>query len=106
MKKPAEEHDLRRKQMKPRRDCLCVFAQSMGAVFYNFRYARIAAGCGFKNNRCEHRDLHFVCRLGPANDFIEIIQRKCVQDFRGELHLAAVQIVFTQEEAQRLNGRK
>jgi hypothetical protein len=29
-----------------------------------------------------------------------------VQDFRGELHLAAAQIVFTQEEAQRLNGKE
>src|SRR5438874_10612656 len=106
MKKSAEEHDLRRKQMKPGRDCLCVFAQNLGAVFYNFCHARIAPSCGFKNDRREHRDLHFVRCLGPANNFIKIIQRKCMQDFRRELHLAAVQIVFMQEEAQRLNGKK
>src|SRR5437016_8846349 len=105
MKKSAEEHDLRRKQMKPGCDCLCIFVQNLGAVFYNFCHARITPGCGFKNNRREHRDLHFVCCLDPPNDFIKVIQRKCVQDFRGELHLATVQIVFTQEETQHLNAK-
>jgi hypothetical protein len=29
-----------------------------------------------------------------------------MQDFRGELHLTTVQIVFAQDQAQRLNGEK
>ena len=69
-------------------------------------HARVATRCSFKDYRRQHRDLHFVRRLRPANEFVKIVQRKRVQDFRSELHLTAVQIVFAQDQAQRLDGKK
>ena len=69
-------------------------------------HTRVAAGCGFKHHRSQHCNLHLVRRLRPANKFIKIVQRKRMQDFRSELHFTAVQIVFAQDQAQRLNGEK
>ena len=106
VKQSTEQHDLWREQMKPRRDCFGVFAQNFSAALDDFHYACIAARRGFKNDRCEHGDFHFVRRLRPANEFVKIVQRKCVQDFRSKLHLNTMQIVFTQDQAQRSNGKK
>ena len=63
-------------------------------------------GGRLKYDRREHGDLHFVRRLDPANKFIEVVQRKRVQDFRGEIHFAAMQIVFAQDQAERLHGKR
>src|SRR5260370_22843897 len=106
MKKSAEQHNLGCKQMEPGRDCLCVLAQSLSALLDDLHYARIAGGGSSKNSWREHRDLHFVGGLRPANEFIEIVERKRVQDFRSELHFAMMQIVLAQDEAQRLNREK
>ena len=92
--------------MEPGRDCLCVLAQNLGALLDNLHYTRIAASGSFKNNWREHRDLHFIGGLRPANEFIEIVERKRVQDFTSELHFAMMQIVLAQDEAQRLNREK
>ena len=92
--------------MEPGRDCLCVLAQNLGALLDNLHYTRIAASGSFKNNWREHRDLHFIGGLRPANEFIEIVERKRVQDFRSELHFAMMQIVLAQDEAQRLDREK
>jgi hypothetical protein len=67
---------------------------------------RIAGGARLKHDRSEHGDLHFVCRLRPANKFIKVVQRKRMQDLRGEIHFGAVQIVFAQNQAERLHGKK
>src|SRR5947207_3886824 len=92
--------------MKPRRDCLSIFAQNLCAAFNDLHNARIAAGCAFKHDWCKHCNLHLVCRLRPANELVKIVQRKRVQDFRSELHLLAMQVVFAQNQAQRLNDKK
>ena len=92
--------------MQSRCDGLGVFTEDTRAFFDDFHHPRITLRCGFKDHRRQHRDFHFVRRLHPANQFIEIVQRKRVQDFRTELHLAAMQIVFTQDQAERLNGKK
>ena len=92
--------------MEPARDCLCVLTQNLGALLDDLHYTRIAASGSFKNNWREHRDLHFVGGLRPANEFIEIVERKRAQDFRSELHFAMMQIVLAQDEAQRLNREK
>ena len=64
------------------------------------------AGCRLKHDRSEHGDFHFVRRLHPANQFIKVVQRKRVQDLRGEIHFGAMQIVFAQNQAERLHGKK
>src|SRR4030095_5822781 len=92
--------------MKPRPDCLGVFAENSSAFLDDLHHLHIAAGCGFKHNRGQDCDLRFVRRLCPANELIKIVQRKRVQNFRGELHLLAMQVVFTQDQAQRLNDKK
>ena len=80
LKKPAKEHDFRRKQMQPRRDGFSVFAQDARAFFQDFNDRFIAIGRGFKNHGREHGDFHLVRRLRPTHEFIEIIQRKRAQN--------------------------
>ncbi|PYI41551.1 MAG: hypothetical protein DMF12_09955 [Verrucomicrobia bacterium] len=87
-------------------DGLGVFAQDARAFFDDLHHARIALGRRFKNHRRQHRDFHFVRRLHPANQFIQIVQRKRMQDFRGETDRAAMQIMFPQDQTKRLNGKK
>ena len=62
-------------------------------------------GC-FKYNGREHGDLHFVGRLRPANELIAIVERERAQNARRELSFAAVQIVFAQNQTERLHGKK
>src|SRR5438876_12377831 len=85
---------------------LGVFAENTSAFFDYLHHTRIPSSCGFKDYGCQHRDFHFICRLHPANQFIKIVQRKRMQDFGSELHLAVMQIVFAQEQAERLDGKK
>ena len=102
----AHQHDFGRKQMQTSGNRLGVFAENTCAFLDDLDHTRIAAGCGFKYYRGQHCDLHFVCRLRPANQFIKIVQQKRMQDFRSELHFATTQIVFMQDQAQRLHGKK
>ena len=92
--------------MQTGRDSLGVFAEDARAFFDDLHHTRIPSSGGFKDHRRQHRDLHFVRRLHPANQFIKIVQRKRVQDFRSELHLAVMQIVLAQDQAKRLDGKK
>src|SRR5216117_3653791 len=85
---------------------LGVFAENTSAFFDYLHHTRIPSSCGFKDYGCQHRDFHFICRLHPANQFIKIVQRKRLQDFGSELHLAVMQIVFAQDKAERLDGKK
>ena len=90
IKETTRQRDFRRKQMQTSGDRLGVIAENTRAVLDNLDHARIAAGCGFKHCRGQHCDLHFVCGPRPANQFVKIVQRKGVQDFRSELHFAPV----------------
>jgi hypothetical protein len=87
-------------------DSLGVFAEDTRAFFDDLVYARVATSCSSKDYGGQHRDLHFVRCLGPANKLVKIVQRKRVQDFRSELHLTTAQIIFAQDQAQRLNGEE
>ncbi len=106
MKKTAHQHDFWREHLQTGRDCFGVFAQNLRPVFNDLHDTRVTAGGRFENGRCEHCDLHFVCRLRPADEFVKIVQGKCAQNFRGELHFASAQIVFAQNQTQRLNNEK
>ena len=106
MKQAAEQNHFRREQMKTRRHRFGVFAQTTRAFFDDFHDARVAVRRGFENNRRQHRDFHLVRGLRPAHEFVEIIQGERVQNFRGELHFAAMQIVFAQNQPQRLDNEK
>ena len=106
VKQAAQENNFGRQQMKARRHCLRVLAQNPRSFFENFVHARIAAGGRFEDNRCEHGDLHFIRRLRPAHQFVEIVQRKSAQDVGGELDFAAVKIVFAQNQSQRLDAEE
>jgi hypothetical protein len=88
------------------RDCFSVFAQDLHAAFNDLHDARVTAGGCFENGRCEHCDLHFVGRLRPPDEFVKIVQGKCAQNFRGEFDFAAAEVVFTQNETQRLDNEK
>ena len=106
MKKAAHQHDLWREHVQTRRDCLSVFAENTRTFLDDPYHASIAAGRSFKYDRRKHCDFHLICRLRPADEFVEIVQGKCPQNFCGELHFAAMQIVFAQNETQRLNNEK
>ena len=101
MKEPAEQHYFGCEQMQPRRDRLGVFAKNERALFDDLRHAHIAACGRFKNHRRQRGDFHFVRGLGPANELIEIVQGTRVQNFCGQLHFAAMEIVFAQDQAER-----
>jgi hypothetical protein len=92
--------------MQTKSDGLGVFAKDTSAFFDNLVHSRVATSRGFKHNRSQHRDLHFVRRLRPTNELVKIVQRQRVQNFRSELHLAAMQVVRAQDETQRFNGQK
>src|SRR5215475_15998875 len=106
VKEAAHQRDFGSKQMKMRSDCFGVFAEDTRAFFDDLVHRRVATRCGFKHHRRQHRDLVFVRRLRPADKLIKVVQRKCVQNFRSELHLAAMQVVLAQDETQRFNGQK
>src|ERR1043166_10001850 len=92
--------------MQTRGHSLGVFAEDTSAFFDDLHHTRIPSSCGSKDYGCQHRDFHFICRLHPANQFIKIVQRQRVQDVGSKLHLACMQIVFAQEQAERLHGKK
>src|SRR6266487_5976941 len=92
--------------MQTRCDGLGIFAEDTRAFFNDLHHARITLIRGFKHHRGEHRDVHFVRRLHPAHEFIQVVQGQRVQDFCGEADLTAVQIVFAQDQTKRLNGKK
>ena len=85
---------------------LGVFAQNPSALFDDLYDARIAAGRRLEDHRSEHGDFHLVRCLHPANQFIEVVQRERMQDFRSEIHLGAMQIVFVQDQTESLDGKK
>ena len=92
--------------MEPGGDGFGVFAKDTGPFFDDFHHARIAARGRFKNHGRQRGDFHFVRGLGPANELIEIVQGTRVQNFCGQLHFAAMEIVFAQGQTQRLNDEK
>src|SRR6266540_3185628 len=106
MEEAAHQRDFGSKQMQTRSDSLGVFTEDTRAFFDDVVDTRVATRCSFKHYRREHRDLVFVRRLCPANKLIKIVQRECLQNFRSELHLTAMQVVLAQDETQRFNGQK
>ena len=106
LKEPAEQNYFRRERMQPGRDGFGVFAKNARAFFDDFHDARISTGSRFKHDRRQHRDFHFVGGLGPAHELIEIVQRQRAQNLRGKLDFATVQIVFAQNQAERLQAEK
>ena len=89
LEETANQHNFRRKQMQTGRNRLGVFAEDARAFFDDFHHAAVSGSRRFKDNRGQHRELHFIGGLNPANQFIEIIQRKDSQNFRREIHLTA-----------------
>ena len=87
LKEAADEHYLGREQMQPRRNGFGVFAQNARAFFQNFNDALIAICRRFTNHRSKHRDFHFVRRLRPTHELIEIIERKCAQEYSRQIAL-------------------
>ena len=106
LKKSADQHDLGREQMQPRRHCFGVLAQNARPFFEDFHDVPIPFAGRFEHNRGEQRDLHFVRRLRPAHELIQVVQGKGLQDFGGERHFAPVQIILPQNQTQRLNDEK
>ena len=103
LKQAADQNHFRRKEMETRGNDFNKLTQTTRAFFYDLHHARVAVGGGFKNHRRECRNLHLVGGLRPAHQLVEIVQRQGVQHFGRELDLAAVQIVFAQNQAERLN---
>src|SRR3954468_21704881 len=103
LKQSTEEHDLWRKEMEARRHCLGVGAKNTRTFLDDLEDAFITGRCGFKNNRRQQRNFHFICRLGPSDQLVEVVQRQGLQNPRSELDFVAVEIVLAQNEAERLN---
>ena len=59
-----------------------------------------------ENNRAQHRDFHLVGRLGPADEFVAAVQGERAQNLGRELGFATMQIVFAQDESQRLKRKE
>ncbi len=68
--------------------------------------AFVAFGGCFENDRSHHGDFHLVRILRPADEFIAAVQEKRAQDIGGKLGFAAMEIVFAQNKAKRLNGEE
>src|SRR5204863_5874841 len=65
------------------------------------------AVCGrFKNNRSERGDFHLVRVLRPAHEIVATVERERAENGGGKLAFAAMQIVFAQNESERLHGKK
>ena len=106
VKKSTHQHDFWREQTQAGCDRFGVFSENTRTFFDDLHHTRIAARGGFKYDRRQERNLHLICRLRPADEFVKIVQAKCAQNFCGELHFAAMQIVFAQNKTQRLNNEK
>ena len=106
MKEATHQHDLWRQQVQAVGDSLCVLAKNARAVFDDLHRPCIATSCRFKYYRREHCDFHFIRRLHPANQLIEVVQRERVQNFRSDLQFRTMQIVFAQNQAECLDGKK
>ena len=106
LKQPAQQNHLGCNQPETRRDRGRVFAQHAGPFVDYFHRALIAVHGRFKNDRSQARDVHLVRGLRPPDQFIAAIQRESPQNARGELRFAPVQIVFAQNETERLEGQK
>ncbi len=89
--------------MKTCRDNFDILAQTSRPFLNDFQDPRVTVGSRFEDNWSQHRDFHFISGLRPANEFVQVVQGKGLQNFCRELHFAAMQIVFTQNEAQGLN---
>ena len=106
LKESAEQNYFGRERMQPGRDRFGVFAKNPRAFFDDFHDTRISAGSRFKHDRRQHRDFHFVGDLGPAHQLVQIVQRQRAQNLGGKLDFATVQIVFAQNQAERLQAEK
>ena len=83
-----------------------VFRKNNAAPSSNFMTWASPLAAASTTTGPKQSDFHLVRGLGPAHQFVQIIQRKCVQHFGRELNFAAVQIVFAQNQSQRLNDQK
>ena len=102
LEETAEQNHFRREKTEPRRDRRRVFAQHSGGFIDDFHHAFVAVHRAFENDRRQSRDVHFVRGLGPADQFVAAVQTQGAQNRGGKLGLAPVQIVFAQNETQRL----
>ena len=106
LKKSAYQHNFRRENLQSGCHGFGVLAKNARPFLDYFHDARIAGRRGLKNDRRQHGHFHFVGGLRPAHQFVQIIHRKRAQDFCCELDFAAVEIVFAQNQSQRLDAEK
>ena len=90
--------------MKTGGDRFGVIAEGLSAIFDDLGNTRVTAGGGLKDDSRKQRHFHLIRCLRPANEFIKIVQRKRLQNFYRKRPFHPLQIVFAQDQAQRLNG--
>src|ERR1700704_825544 len=87
-------------------DRLGVLAQGTRSFFKYLRNPLVSAHGGFKYNWRKRRNFHFVGDLGPADQFVQIVERERPQNFGRKLNFTAIQVVFAQNQTESLHRKE